>query len=384
MFRVLKPGRFALVEFNNSDPELRLFEQIKLAAVSAGFEICGMAILDKQHKSYNQAVGSIRGEDTVDKDVVFNLRKPSLTQGKHKIEDQDLERQVADVVREHLSTLPNRIKSDPVKYSDEHRTGSTIHSVLMNSLIPRDVSVERLNLQFIEQVCSRYFRKIGQRWYLRGESVGGEEGNFLLEDEVPVNNEVSAIAWLRQKLQIRPMLIGELKPLWMRATGLLEGSVSQELSLDDLLSENFWRDSESNHWREPTEEEREKMNDDRSLRVLHDAERYIAGSLVRSTSDAEHCEWIDVLFKACRQVEEGDMQSAPALRGFNAAEAYRVITRVFQGVLRERVSVEAYIRAQKQATVASSRISQSVRHEEQVLKNERIKIKGPSLFDGVD
>ena len=29
MYRVLKPGRYALVEFNNSDPELRLFEQIE-------------------------------------------------------------------------------------------------------------------------------------------------------------------------------------------------------------------------------------------------------------------------------------------------------------------------------------------------------------------
>jgi hypothetical protein len=170
----------------------------------------------------------------------------------------------------------------------------------------------------------------------------------------------------------------------MRATGLLPASVSQELSLDDILSENFWRDPDSNRWREPTEEEREKMNDDRSIRVLHDAERYIGGSLHRTTSDAERCDWIEVLFRACRQVEDGDTQSAPALRGFNAAEAYRVITRLFQSVLRERVSPDAYTRAQKQATVASSRISQSVRDEEELVRNELVKIKGPSLFDGVD
>jgi hypothetical protein len=126
------------------------------------------------------------------------------------------------------------------------------------------------------------------------------------------------------------------------------------------------------------------MNDDRSIRVLHDADRYIAGSLNRSTTDAERCDWIEVLFRACRQIEDGDMQSAPALRGFNAAEAYRVITRLFQSVLREKVSAEAYIRTQKQTMVASTKVSQSVRDEEQQLKNERIKIKGPSLFDGVD
>jgi hypothetical protein len=384
MYRVLKPGRFALVEFNNSDPELRLFEQIKLAAVSAGFEICGMAILDKQHKSYNQAVGAIRGEDTVDKDVVFNLRRPPLVPSKQTVEDHDLERQVVDVVREHLSRLPDRIKVDPAKYSDEHRTGGTIHSVLMNSLIPRGVSVERLNLQFIERVCTRYFRKVGQHWYLRGESVGGGNGNSLIEERVNVKDEITAIAWLRLKVQPKPMLIGELKPLWMRATGLLPAAVSQELSLEMLLSENFWRDPDSNRWREPTDEEREKMNDDRSIRVLHDAERYVAGSLHRTTSDEERCEWIEVLFKACRQVEDGDMQSVPALRGFDAGEGYRLITRLFQSVMREKVPAEVHARSQKQAGAASSRISQSVRDDDELRKAELAKSRGPSLFDEVD
>ncbi len=121
------------------------------------------------------------------------------------------------------------------------------------------------------------------------------------------------------------MLIGELKPLWMRATGLLPAAVSQALSLEDLLAENFWRDQDTNRWREPTDEERERMNDDRSIRVLHDAERYVAGSLRRSTTDAERCIWIDVLFKACREVEDGDAQSTPALRGFDCGEGFRLV-----------------------------------------------------------
>ena len=63
--------------------------------------------------------------------------------------------------------------------------------------------------------------------------------------------------------------------------------------------DNFWRDADTNRWREPTDEERERMNDDRSLRVLHDADRFVAGTLRRAVTDAEQCEWIEVLFKAC-------------------------------------------------------------------------------------
>ena len=382
MFRVLKPGRYAMVEFNNRDPEL--FDGIKSAAIDAGFVIRNMLLLDKDQKTFKQVQGILRGEGVLDKDVIFNIFKPSSAAPLSNVTETDLEQQVSNAVREHLQTLPERIRADSARYNDDHRTIATINSMLMNTLIPQGVNVERLNLSFIERVCARYFRKVGQHWYLRGESIGESNGHVLIEEEVSIKDELTAIAWLRQKINQRPMLVGELKPLWMRATGLLPASVSQELSLDNLLSENFWRDADSNRWREPTDEERERMNDDRSIRALHDADRYIAGSLHRATTDGERCEWIDVLFKACRQVEDGDMQSAPALRGFDVGEAYRVITRLFQSVLREKVSAEVYTRAQKQAAVATNRIAQSVREAEEAQRSERSRLKGPTLFDGVD
>jgi len=195
---------------------------------------------------------------------------------------------------------------------------------------------------------------------------------------------LTAIAWLRQRISQRAMLIGELKPLWMRATGLLPAGMSKEITLEDLLAENFWRDHDTNRWREPTEEERDKINDDRSIRVLHDAGRFVAGSLHRTTSDTERCEWIEVLFKACRQVEDGDMQGVPALRGFNVADGYRLIARLFQSVLREEVPPNVYARAQKQAGAASNRISQSIRDDDELRKAKAAKSKGPSLFEGLD
>jgi hypothetical protein len=201
--------------------------------------------------------------------------------------------------------------------------------MLMNAIIPKGVRVDRLNLSFLERVCSRYFRKMGQRWYLRGEAVRNQKtaGN-LLEEEVAVKDEISAIEWIRQHLKREPALIGELKPMWTRATGLLPPEVSQSLVLEDLLTENFWRDTGTNRWREPTDEERERMNDDRTLRVLHDAERFVAGTLRRATTDAERCEWIEVLFKACEAVEDNEGTVLPTLRCFDPAEGYRLIGRL--------------------------------------------------------
>jgi len=250
----------------------------------------------------------------------------------------------------------------------------------MNVLIPRGVDVGRLNLPYIERLCARYFRKVGQRWYLRGEAVGGNGGG-LIQEEVAIEDEVTAIAWLRQKLQSRPVPIGELKPLWMRATGLLPAMASQGLVLEDLLISNFWRDEGTNRWREPTAAERERMNDDKTIRVLHDAERYVAGSLRRQTTDAERCEWIDALFQMCRALEEDETHVLPSIRELAPEEAYRLIGRLFQGVLNDRVPDEMYSRAAKQAAVASQRIVQEVEDKADKVKSKRRKDEGPMLFD---
>jgi hypothetical protein len=341
-----------------------------------------MLLLDKKQKTFKGVKGAEGVEDVVDKDVLFNLHKPAVACREIRVEDLDLEHQVADAVRQHLVTLPERIKAEPMKYSDEHRTTATINSMLMNVLIPRGVSVKRLNLPFIERVCGRYFRKVGQYWYLRGQAVGnGTSQDGLFDEEVHVKDEVTAIEWLRQKLHAAPMLIGELKPFWMRATGLLPATVSQSLSLEDLLAENFWRDEDSNRWREPTDEERERMNDDRSIRVLHDAERFVAGTLRRSTTDAERCDWIDVLFRACREVEDDDARSTPALRGFDSGAAYRLVSRLFQTILKEHVPPADFNRAQKQAAAASKRITQELREEDQRRQAEQTKKRGATLFD---
>src|SRR4029450_5546830 len=108
LFRVLKPGRWATVEFNNSDGTV--FEAIKQGIRDAGFEIANMLLLDKEQKTFKQIKGAEGGGDGGHKDVLFNLYKPAIVRSAVRAEDQDLEQQVADAVRQHLQTLPERIK----------------------------------------------------------------------------------------------------------------------------------------------------------------------------------------------------------------------------------------------------------------------------------
>ena len=79
-------------------------------------------------------------------------------------------------------------------------------------------------------------------------------------------------------------------------------------------------------------------------------------------------------------MEEGDVQSTPTLRNFDIGEGYRLITRLFQSVLRDHVSPDEYAKASKQASVASNRVAEGVRQDEAELVAQRKK-KERTLFD---
>jgi hypothetical protein len=107
----------------------------------------------------------------------------------------------------------------------------------------------------------------------------------------------------------------------------------------------------------------------------------VAGSLRRSTDDSERCEWIDVIFEACKAIEEEGATATPSLRGFDTNEGYRTITRLFQTVLRERVDPAAYERAEKQARVASQRLAREAQKETTGAAKRNAKDRGATLFD---
>jgi hypothetical protein len=93
----------------------------------------------------------------------------------------------------------------------------------------------------------------------------------------------------------------------------------------------------------------------------------VSGTIRRETTDEERCDWVDVLYQACRAIEDNEMDALPALRGFDKAEAYALIPRLFQSILRDRVPSDAYTRAEKQARAASQRVQKQVQ-EDQVTK----------------
>jgi len=386
-FRVLKPGRYATIEFNNSDG--RVFEAIKEALRGVGFEIENMIFLDKIQKTFKQIKGGKGEEDVVGHDVIFNIRKPSANRASGGADSKlvSAEKQLTDLVvefaKKHLEELPLRMRDDPAKYSDEHRTTPFLNTMLMTKLIPQGVNVKRLNLPFIESVCSRCFKKIDNRWYLPEQVVGPAAKGRLFNEEVDVSDEASAVQWLRQRLGNTPMRIGELRPHWMKATVKQIGDLS--IQLDRLLRENFWLDRSTRRWRIPTAEELAELNDHEHQRACHDAERFLEGKLSPSPTDVEILAWIDRLYTAAGRLEEDahglvEPGEEPVLPG-EAVAYYKMMPRLFQGILKEKVDSADYNRASRQCRTAARKVEEHVAGLEDADSHDPSGARQGRLFD---
>jgi hypothetical protein len=376
MYRCLKPGRAATIEFNNSNG--KVFEAIKQAVREAGFAIENMVFLDKIQKTFKQIKGEKGEEDVVGHDVIFNLRKPALEvpdqakEASPSIRNGRLEHLVVDTIRGHLRGLPERIRNDSRTYSDEHRTTAFLNTMLMNTLIPKGVNVERLNLPYIESLCSRYFRKVDNRWFLPDEAVGNHQPNHvpgmlyeIPDAEVVINDETTAVEWLRQRLSKTPMRIGELRPYWMRATVMLMGEISTRL--EQFLRDHFWLDRETRRWREPAEEERAQMDNIDRLRARDEADRFLAGALRHHPSGEEILGWIEHLYASASLIEEEAIGLSDTGQNVglhpDAAKIYGMMPRLSQAILKETVDPERYALCQRQCRIASAKIA--AREEQQ-------------------
>jgi hypothetical protein len=90
-----------------------------------------------------------------------------------------------------------------------------------------------------------------------------------------------------------------------------------------------------------------------------------------------------VLYQACRAVEDNEMDASPALRGFDRSEAYSLITGLFLSILKDRVSIDVFRRAEKQYRAASNRITSQAAREKETGKAGKKDAKQTTLDLGI-
>ncbi|MCK4304673.1 MAG: DNA methylase [Candidatus Eisenbacteria sp.] len=234
--RVLKPGRWMTVVFHNS--KNAVWNAIQEAMLAAGFVVADVRTLDKKQGSYRQVTST-----AVKQDLVISVYKPN-----HGLEERfkleaGTEEGVWDFVRTHMHQLPVFVSKDGQAEVIAERQSYLLFDRMVAFHVLRGVTVPLSAAEFYEGLAQRFAERDGM--YFLPDQVAEYDRKRMtvkevLQIEIFVSDEASAIQWLRQQLTAKPQTFQEIHPQFMKELGGWEKH-EKSLELAELLEQNFLR-----------------------------------------------------------------------------------------------------------------------------------------------
>jgi hypothetical protein len=236
-YRVLKPGRWITIEFHNSKNSV--WNAIQEALQNAGFVIADVRTLDKGKGSFKQVTSA----GAVKRDLIISAYKPNGgLEDRFKLE-AGTEAGVWDFVRAHLKQLPIFVSKDGQAEVIAERQNYLLFDRMVAFHVQRGVTIPLSAAEFYQGLTQRFIEREGM-YFLPDQVAEYDKKRItvkeMLQLELFVTDESSAIQWLRQQLTKKPQTAGELKPQFMQEIGGWQKN-EKLLELDELLAQNFLR-----------------------------------------------------------------------------------------------------------------------------------------------
>jgi inorganic pyrophosphatase len=236
-YRVLKPGRWMTVEFHNS--KNAVWNVILEALQVAGFVIADVRTLDKQQGSFKQVTSA----NAVKQDLVISCYKPNGGLEERFQREAGTEEGVWDFVRTHLKQLPVFVSKDGKEEIIAERKNYLLFDRMVAFHVQRGVMVPLSAGEFYAGLAQRFSERDGM--YFTPDQVAEYDRKRMsvrevLQLQLFVMDEASAIQWLKQQLLKKPQTFQELHPQFLRE---ISGWQKHEkpLELSELLEQNFLR-----------------------------------------------------------------------------------------------------------------------------------------------
>jgi DNA modification methylase len=234
-YRILKPSRWLTVEFSNT--KASVWNSIQSALSEAGFIVANVSALDKKQNTFK----AVTTTTAVKQDLVISAYKPDRAFESSFLESISPTDSVWNFIRNHLGYLsvvkvsdneilpiperdPRILYDQVVAYYVRKNTPVPISSQSFQLGLKRDF-IERDGMYFLPEQVAEYDKK-------RALS------NRVKQLSIFVDDEASAIEWMRQELKGKPKTYSEIHPLFLNE---LSGWKKNELSLElsTLLEQNF-------------------------------------------------------------------------------------------------------------------------------------------------
>jgi DNA modification methylase len=232
--KLLKPGRWITVEFSNT--KASIWNSIQTSLTESGFIIANVSALDKKHGG----IKAMTNATNVKQDLVITAYKPEVD-FKNRFLSEDSEAATWDFVSTHLSFLPSVKTSKNTTQYIREREGRILYDRMLSFFIKNGKSIYYDIGDFLEGLKIRYPERQGM--FFLPEQVTEFDKNAALTGKtlqlsIFVDDEASAIEWLRQELKNKPKKYSDIHPLFLNELSSWKKNELQ-LELMTLLEQNF-------------------------------------------------------------------------------------------------------------------------------------------------
>jgi hypothetical protein len=224
------------VVFHNS--RNAVWNAIQEAMLAAGFVVADVRTMDKQQGSYQQVTST-----AVKQDLVISAYKPDGGLEERFHLETGTEEGVWDFIRTHLKQLPVFVTKNGRAEIIAERQNYLLFDRMVAYHVQRGVTVPLSAAEFYQGLVQRFPERDGM-YFLPEQAAEYDKKRMtvkgVLQLELFVMDETSAIQWLKQQLTKKPQTFQDLHPQFLREIG---GWQKHEklLELSDLLEENFLR-----------------------------------------------------------------------------------------------------------------------------------------------
>ena len=234
--RVLKPGRWITVVFHNS--KNAVWTAIQEAMLAAGFVVADVRTMNKQQGSYRQVTST-----AVKQDLIISAYKPNDGLEKRFAIKKGTEDGVWDFLLTHLAQLPVFIlKGGRVEIVNE-RQPHLLFDRMVAFHVLRNVTVPLSIGEFLGGLAKRFPERDGMV-FLPGQVTDYDRKRMTVKEvlqlEIFVIDEASAIQWLRHQMSLKPQSFQEIHPQFLLEIGGWQKH-ERSLELSELLEQNFLR-----------------------------------------------------------------------------------------------------------------------------------------------
>lgn len=234
-YRLLKPGRWMTVEFSNTNASV--WNSIQSALVEAGFIVANVSALDKKQRSFK----AYTTPTAVKQDLIISAYKPNGGFEKRFRQEAMSEEGVWDFVRAHLGYLPVVKHQNSSIHVVMERDPRILFDQMVAYYVRKGYPVPLSSQEFQVGLARRFSERDGM-YFLPAQAAEYDRKRMSVERITQatlfVDDESSAIQWLRQLLKDKPQTFQDLNPQFMQQLSGWRKN-EQQMDLRELLQQNF-------------------------------------------------------------------------------------------------------------------------------------------------